>query len=215
MCLSFYVWLIPLSTVPSRSTRVAARGEISFILSFFLFQRLNNIPLYLIHSPVDEDLRCLHTLAVVHSSIKTGEHKYLSEILMSIPLDVHPEVELLGYMMVLFLIFLRDLHPVLHRGCFSLRSHQWCPRAPFSSRPCQHVSLSLKITDSHPNLCGRPYGIVGLICISVMISGVEHFFIHLFVTCVISLEKCLCEPFAQFLIGVFLLFAIKLGKKKK
>ena len=36
-----------------------------------------------------------------------------------------------------------------------------------------------------------------------MASDAEHLFIHLWVLCMSSLEKCLCESFAHGLIGLF------------
>ena len=142
---------------------------------------------------------------------------YPSESVFLYPLGKYLILQLLDGRVVLFLVLWGNFHTVLQSSCTSLHCYQQCKRDPLSLHPCQHLLLpELLLLAILPGM--RWYLIMVLICISLMMSDVKHFFMCLsaiWMSCLKGVYACLLPiSFLHWIIWVvfFFFFGVELDK---
>jgi hypothetical protein len=156
--------------------------------------------IFCIHSSVEGHLGSFQLLAIINkAAMNVVEHVFLLPVETSA--GYMPRRGIAGSYGSIMSNFLRNLQTDF-QSCTSLQSHQQWRSVPLSPHPCQHLlSLGFLILAI---LTGVRWNLkVVLICISLMIKDVEHFFTCFSAIQYSSVENSLFSSEPHLLMGLF------------
>jgi hypothetical protein len=148
----------------------------------------------------------IQSLAIVNSASKNMSMQLTLSYPWAHSFEYKHRTGIAGYIVVLFLVFLRNLHNVFHRGYINSHYQQQCIIVPFVPTSSQHLLLFVLLmivifTGVRWNLN------IILVCIFFMVRNVEHFFIGLLAICT-SFENCLFSSFAHLFSRLLILWEV-------
>ena len=167
-----FIWLVSLSLGPSRSTHMLLQ-MVKCSSSFLCYSWAFFLCIYTLHLPHPFlcwwTLQLFHTLAIVdNASMNTGVHASFQISVLSF-LDIYPRVELLGHMVVLFLVFKETTveqgpggrtspwHCQYQRPCGRKSSHKWLLSVRVPSESFCLWPLSEPLWDQQVGLIQLPF----------------------------------------------------------